>query len=179
MDKRREDEEGEEGMDEDSEDSELLRLMARHTQLNDLLYAHHIIGTHVQLFYSPFYVSECEAVIYLRSFTSSPGGYDAIKTRQGQGLCLSLPTAYDGVFLETYNLEIDVKPTPRIARHNIPPFIPLSDLVEQSDMKTDIRAFLDTLSQHLNALSGRKQQLKLLKVLCLFFFFCSDSVLME
>ncbi|KAE8290217.1 Centromere protein O [Larimichthys crocea] len=136
MDKRREDKEGEEGMDEDSEDSELLRLMARHTQLNDLLYAHHIIG-----------------------------GYDAIKTRQGQGLCLSLPTAYDGVFLETYNLEIDVKPAPRIARHNIPPFIPLSDLVEQSDMKTDIRAFLDTLSQHLNAFSGRKQQLKLVKEL--------------
>ncbi|TKS87029.1 Centromere protein O [Collichthys lucidus] len=93
------------------------------------------------------------------------GGYDAIETRQGQGLCLSLPTAYDGVFLETYNLEIDVKPTPRIVRHNIPPFIPLSDLVEQSDMQTDLRTFLDTLSQHLNAFSGRKQQLKLLKEL--------------
>ncbi|KAG8013156.1 Centromere protein O, partial [Nibea albiflora] len=137
MDRRRtREEDGEEGMDEDSEDSELLRLMARHTQLNDLLYAHHIIG-----------------------------GYNATKTRQGKGLCLSLPTAYDGVFLETYNLEIDVKPALRIARHNIPPFIPLSSLVEQSSMQTDIRTFLDTLSQHLNAFSGRKQQLKLVKEL--------------
>lgn len=41
-------EEGE--MDEDSENSQLLRLMARHTQLKDLLYAHHIIGTNCKLF---------------------------------------------------------------------------------------------------------------------------------
>lgn len=37
--------EGEEGLDEDSENSQLVRLMARHTQLKDLLHAHHIIGT--------------------------------------------------------------------------------------------------------------------------------------
>lgn len=37
--------EGVEGLDEDSENSQLLRLMARHTQLKDLLHAHHIIGT--------------------------------------------------------------------------------------------------------------------------------------
>lgn len=37
--------EGVEGLDEDSENSQLLRLMARHTQLKDLLRAHHIIGT--------------------------------------------------------------------------------------------------------------------------------------
>ncbi|XP_035530165.1 centromere protein O isoform X2 [Morone saxatilis] len=129
-------EEEEEEMDEDSENSQLLRLMARHTQLKDLLHAHHIIG-----------------------------GYDVVKTRQGKGVCVSLATAYDGVFLDTYNLEIDMKPTLRISRHNVPPFIPLSSLVEQSNMQTDIRSFLATLSQHLNAFAGRKQQLKLVKEL--------------
>lgn len=38
-------------MDEDSENSQLMRLMARHTQLRDLLDAHHLIGTNKQIFY--------------------------------------------------------------------------------------------------------------------------------
>nr|XP_033499259.1 centromere protein O [Epinephelus lanceolatus] len=128
--------EEEEAMDEDSENSQLLRLMARHTQLKDLLHAHHIIG-----------------------------GYNVIKTRQGKGLCVSVSTDYEGVYLETYNLEMDLKPTLRISRHNIPPFIPLSSLAEQSNMQTDVRTLLDPLSQHLNAFAGRKQQLKLVKEL--------------
>ncbi|XP_031703276.1 centromere protein O [Anarrhichthys ocellatus] len=139
MDKRctqEEEEEEEEGMDEDSENSKLLRLMARHTQLKDLLHAHHVIG-----------------------------GYNVIKTRQGKGMCVSLATAYEGVYLETYNLEIDVKPTVRISRHDVPPFIPLNNLAEQSSLQTDIRTLLDPLSQHLNAFAGRKQQLKLVKEL--------------
>ncbi|CAG5866733.1 unnamed protein product [Menidia menidia] len=126
-------EEEEEAMDEDSESS-LLRLMARHTELKDLLHAHHLIG-----------------------------GYDAIKTRHGKGVCVSVATAYEGVCLETFNLELDLKPKVRIIRHNIPPFIPLNDLAEKSNMQTDTRAFLDALSLHLNALAGRKQQLKLVK----------------
>ncbi|XP_040916175.1 centromere protein O [Toxotes jaculatrix] len=126
--------EEEEEMDEDSENSQLLQLMARHTQLNDLLHAHHLIG-----------------------------GYNIIKTRQGKGVCVSVATAYEGVYLDTYNLEIDLKPVLRIIRHNIPPFIPLNSLAEQSNMQENIRPFLDTLSQHLNAFAGRKQQLKLIK----------------
>lgn len=131
-----EEEEEEEEMEENSENSQLLRLMARHTQLKDLLHAHHIIG-----------------------------GYNVIKTRQGKGLCVSVATAYEGVYLETYNLEMDLKPSLRISRHNIPPFIPLSSLAEKSNMQTDIRTLLDPLSQHLNAFAGRKQQLKLVKEL--------------
>uniref|UniRef100_A0A3B4TV11 Centromere protein O n=1 Tax=Seriola dumerili TaxID=41447 RepID=A0A3B4TV11_SERDU len=133
MDRQRTHEEEEE-MDEDSEDSQLLQLMARHTQLTDLVHAHHLIG-----------------------------GYDVIKTRQGKGVCVSVATAFEGVYLDTYNLEIDLKPRLRITRHNIPPFIPLNNLAEQSNMQTNIRAFLDTLSCHLNAFAGRKQQLKLVK----------------
>ncbi|MEQ2213621.1 hypothetical protein XENOCAPTIV_017977 [Xenoophorus captivus] len=75
----------------------------------------------------------------------------------------SLATAYEGVYLDTYNLEIDLRPKVRITRHNIPPFIPLNNLAEQSDLQTGLRAFLDTVSQHLNAFAGRKQQLKLVK----------------
>lgn len=75
-----------------------------------------------------------------------------------------MATAYDGVYLETYNLEMDLKPTLRISRHNVPPFIPLNSLAEQSNMQTNIRTLLDPLSQHLNAFAGRKQQLKLVKV---------------
>ncbi|XP_060919705.1 centromere protein O [Labrus mixtus] len=129
-------EEEEEKMDDYSENSQLLQLMARHTQLKDLLYAHHIVG-----------------------------GYNVIRTGQGKGLCASLATAYEGVYLETYNVEIDLKPRLRISRHNVPPFIPVNSLAEQSNMQTDIRCFLDTLSKHLNAFAGRKQQLKLVKEL--------------
>ncbi|XP_034418601.1 centromere protein O [Cyclopterus lumpus] len=137
MDKRcRREEDEEEGMDEDSENSNLLRLMARHTQLKDLLHAYDVIG-----------------------------GYNIIKTRQGKGLCVSLATAYEGAYFETYNLEMDLKPTVRISRHNVPPFIPLNNLAEQSNMQTEIRTLLDPLSQHLNAFAGRKQQLKLVKEL--------------
>ncbi|KAM3871174.1 centromere protein O [Diretmus argenteus] len=126
---------GEEEMHDGSDKSRLLWLMARHAQLVELLSAHDLIG------------------------------YSVVKTRQQKGVCISLPTAYDGVYLDTYNLEIDLAPTLRISRHNIPPFIPLNSLAEQSNMQTDIRAFLDTLSQHLHAFAGRKQQLKLVKEL--------------
>ncbi|XP_047466204.1 quinone oxidoreductase PIG3-like [Mugil cephalus] len=126
--------EGEEEMDQESEESQLLRLMTRHTQLKDLLNAHRLIG-----------------------------GYDVVKTREGKGVCVSLATAYEGVYLDTYNLQIDLKPTVRIVRHNIPPVIPLNSLAEQHDMKRDLKTFLDALHRHLNAFAGRKQQLKLVK----------------
>lgn len=44
MDQQGADQDNEEEID---ENSQLLRLMARHTQLNDLLHAHHIIGTYI------------------------------------------------------------------------------------------------------------------------------------
>lgn len=136
MDKQCTNEEGVEEMDENSENSQLLWLMARHTQLKDLLHAHHIIG-----------------------------GYNVIKTSQGKGVCVSLATAYEGVYLETYNMEIDLKPRLKISRHNVPPFIPFNSLAEQCKSQTDIRTFLDSLSKHLNAFAGRKQQLNLVKEL--------------
>lgn len=195
MDKQCTNEEEEEEMDEESENSQLLRLMARHTQLKDLLHAHHVIGTHYKFYLPIYYVSDTErsalmpsSYIYIYFSDSSEmclnppslpamffllmslGGYNIMKTRQGKAVCVSLATAYEGVFLETFNLEIDLK-TMRIIRHNIPPYIPLNSLAEQSNLQTNLRTFLDTLSQHLNAFSGRKQQLKLVKVPG-FAFFC-------
>lgn len=93
-----------------------------------------------------------------------PGGYNITKTRHGKGVCVSLATGYRGTFLESYNLEMDLKPTLRISRHNIPPFVPLNSLAERSDLQSDMRTFLVALSQHLNAYVGRRQQLKLVKV---------------
>ncbi|XP_077395293.1 centromere protein O isoform X2 [Festucalex cinctus] len=120
---------------EDGENEQLLQLMAKQMQLKELLYAHHIIG-----------------------------GYDINKTRRGKGVCVTLSTAYEGAYLDTYNLELDTKPTLRISRHNVPPFIPLGDICERADLRDDLRGFLDTLSTHLNAFVGRRQQLKLVKL---------------
>ncbi|XP_010876856.2 centromere protein O isoform X2 [Esox lucius] len=122
-----------EDMENGSENSQTLLLMARHTQLKDLLHAHHLIG-----------------------------GYNVLLTK-GKGVCVSIATAYEGLYLETYNLEINLQCKIRISRHNIPPFIPLETMVKQGNMQTDIRAFLDTLSQYLNAYVGRRQQLHLVK----------------
>lgn len=93
-----------------------------------------------------------------------PGGYNITKTRHGKGVCVSLATGYRGALLESYSLEMELKPTLRISRHNIPPFVPLNSLAERSDLQSDTRTFLDALSQHLNAYVGRRQQLKLVKV---------------
>lgn len=77
---------------------------------------------------------------------------------------MSLATGYRDILLESYNLELDLKPTLRIRRHDIPPFISLNSLAERNNWQTDLKAFLDDLSQHLNAYVGRRQQLKLVKV---------------
>lgn len=66
MDKQCSHEEEDQEMDEDSENSQLLRLMARHTQLKDLLRAHHLIGTHYKLFYIYYiHVSLYQCVLIL------------------------------------------------------------------------------------------------------------------
>lgn len=100
------------------------------------------------------------------------GGYSIRKTLQGKGVYVSLATGYKGTLFESYNLELDLKPTLRISRHDVPPFIPLNSLAK-CNLQTDLKAFLYNLSQHLNAYVGRRQQLKLVKVqlLVVFFFF--------
>ncbi|XP_018586658.2 centromere protein O isoform X1 [Scleropages formosus] len=110
-------------------------LTARLSHVKNLLRAHHLIG-----------------------------GYDITETRRGKGVCFSIATAFEDRTLETYNVEMDLARTMRICRHNIPPFIPLERLA-QENFQSDIMAFLDSLSMHLNAYVGRRQQVRLIQEL--------------
>ncbi|KAG9268701.1 centromere protein O [Astyanax mexicanus] len=92
------------------------------------------------------------------------GGYNLIENKQGKSICVSFCTAYGDMYLETFNLEMDLRRTVQISRHNIPPCIPLDKLAKEN-LQTDFKAFLETLSLHLNALAGRKQQISLIKEL--------------
>ncbi|XP_064191283.1 centromere protein O isoform X1 [Anguilla rostrata] len=113
--------------------SQLSFLVARRTQVKDLLQAHHFIG-----------------------------GYDVTETGRGKGVYISIATAFEGLYLETYNLELDLGHVVQICRHNIPPFIPLEKLA-QVHLQTDLMDFLSALSDHLNAFAGRRQQVCLIQ----------------
>lgn len=90
-------------------------------------------------------------------------GYDLVESKQGKSVCVSFHTAFEGVCLETYNIEVDLTRTVQISRHNIPPYIPLEKLAKES-LQTDFKGFLQTLHLYLNALASRKQQISLIKV---------------
>ncbi|KAL6477660.1 hypothetical protein MHYP_G00134950 [Metynnis hypsauchen] len=92
------------------------------------------------------------------------GGYNLIESKQGKSVCVSFRTAFEGVYLETYSLEMDLTRTVQISRHNIPPCVPLERLAKEH-LQADFKAFLEILSLHLNALAGRKQQILLIKEL--------------
>lgn len=78
-------------------------------------------------------------------------------------MSVSFRTAYEGVYLETYNVEMDLTRMVQISRHNIPPCVPLERLAKEK-LQTDLKAFLETLSLHLQSLAGRKQQILLINV---------------
>ncbi|KAI7805046.1 centromere protein O [Triplophysa rosa] len=123
--------------DDDEGPAELQRslLTAWRMQLKDLQHAHHLIG-----------------------------GYDVVECKEGRSVCVCFHTAFEGVYLDTYNMELDMTRTVQISRHNIPPSIPLERFAKQN-LQKDFKAFLETLSQNLNALAARKQQLSLIKEL--------------
>ncbi|NWW25153.1 CENPO protein, partial [Falcunculus frontatus] len=78
------------------------------------------------------------------------------------GVCFSLHTAFEGSFLDSFHLELLLRPEFqefRIQRHSIPPFIPLEQL-SRKFLPSDLRGFLDSLFQHLNAFVGRRHQLE-------------------
>ncbi|KAK9959420.1 hypothetical protein ABG768_009548 [Culter alburnus] len=110
-------------------------LTAWKLQLKDLQRAHHLIG-----------------------------GYDLVECKEGKSVCVSFHTAFEGVYLDTYNMELDLTRTVQISRHNIPPSLPLESFAKQN-LQKDLKAFLQTLSQNLNALAGRRQQVSLVKEL--------------
>ncbi|TRY83494.1 hypothetical protein DNTS_016228 [Danionella cerebrum] len=102
-------------------------------QLKDLQHAHHLIG-----------------------------GFDLLECKEGKSVCLSFHTAFEGVYLETYNMELDLMRTVQISRHNIPPSFGLESLAKLH-LQSNLKAFLQAISQKLNALAGRKRQVALVK----------------
>ncbi|XP_039239375.1 centromere protein O [Pipra filicauda] len=74
-----------------------------------------------------------------------------------RGLCLTLSTSYEGSHLDSFHLELLLRPEVRIQRHSIPAFIPLEQLSRRF-LATDLRRFLALLSQHLEGYSSRRFQ---------------------
>lgn len=122
-------------LDEDAVELQSSLLTAWRMQLKDLQRAHHLIG-----------------------------GYDVVESKEGRSVCVCFHTAFEGVYLDTYNMELDLTRTVQISRHNIPPSIPLERFAKQN-LQKDFKAFLQTLSQNLNALAARRQQISLIKEL--------------
>ncbi|XP_021246761.1 centromere protein O isoform X2 [Numida meleagris] len=73
------------------------------------------------------------------------------------GVCFCISTAYEGTYLDSYYVDLLIKPEVKIQRHSVPVFIPLEQIAKKY-LQTDIRRFLSVLSDHLNAYVGRRHQ---------------------
>uniref|UniRef100_A0A8C8S4Z4 Centromere protein O n=1 Tax=Pelusios castaneus TaxID=367368 RepID=A0A8C8S4Z4_9SAUR len=80
------------------------------------------------------------------------------------GACFCISTAYEGTYLDSYYLDLLMQQPVQIRRHSVPVFIPLEQIAKKY-LQTDIKCFLATLSEHLNAYAGRKYQADQLQVL--------------
>ncbi|GAA6109360.1 centromere protein O [Tachysurus ichikawai] len=109
-------------------------------------------------------MSRCMQLKDLQNAHRLIAGYNMVESKQGKSVCVSFHTAFEGVCLETYYMEVDLTRKVQISRHNIPPCIPLEKLAKEN-LQTDFKGFLQTLSLHLNALAGRKQQISLIEEL--------------
>ncbi|XP_043918326.1 centromere protein O [Protopterus annectens] len=74
-----------------------------------------------------------------------------------RGVCISISTAFQGIYLEYYYLNVALRQPPVIMNHNIPVFIPLKEL-EKQHLASNLKQFLSILSQHLNAYACRRYQ---------------------
>ncbi|NXG21291.1 CENPO protein, partial [Grallaria varia] len=74
-----------------------------------------------------------------------------------RSVCFTFSTAYENSRLDSFHLELLLRPQVRIQRHSIPAFIPLEPLSREF-LLTDLRRFLALLSQHLNGYVGRRFQ---------------------
>ncbi|XP_068136177.1 centromere protein O [Hyperolius riggenbachi] len=74
-----------------------------------------------------------------------------------EGACFCISTAFEGTYLDSYNLQVSSLRNPQITRHAIPPFIQLKDLAKEH-LPASLRKLLSVLSQQLNGYAGRKFQ---------------------
>eukprot|EP00061_Rhincodon_typus_P015923 g43872.t1 len=73
-----------------------------------------------------------------------------------------LNTAYEGIYLDSYYLDIQTKQPRKIIRHNIPAFIPLEQTARKY-LQNDLRQFMDVLRDALNAYASRRYQVEQLQ----------------
>lgn len=74
-----------------------------------------------------------------------------------RGFCIFINTAFEGNLLDSYFVDLVMQKPLRIHDHSIPVFIPLEELAAKY-LQTNIQHFLFSLSEYLNAYSGRKYQ---------------------
>ncbi|XP_045700351.1 centromere protein O [Phyllostomus hastatus] len=74
-----------------------------------------------------------------------------------RGVCVCIQTAFQGNLLDSYFVDLVIQKPLRIHHHSVPVFIPLEEIAARS-LQTDIRHFLFSLCEHLNAYAGRKYQ---------------------
>ncbi|XP_012819499.2 centromere protein O isoform X1 [Xenopus tropicalis] len=82
--------------------------------------------------------------------------------RTKKGVCVCISTAFEGAYLDSFHLDIALKPSVGISRHSVPPFIPLEQIAKEH-LQTDLKKFLSVLFEHLNAYAGRKYQFQQLQ----------------
>ncbi|XP_060687165.1 centromere protein O isoform X2 [Hemiscyllium ocellatum] len=75
--------------------------------------------------------------------------------------CIS--TAYEGIYLDSYYLDIHTKHPRKIIQHNIPAFIPLEQTARMY-LQNDLGQFVDVLRDALNAYASRRYQVEQLQV---------------
>ncbi|XP_051832333.1 centromere protein O isoform X2 [Antechinus flavipes] len=74
-----------------------------------------------------------------------------------KGVCLCFNTAFEGNILDSYYVDVIIKKPLVIQRHSVPVFIPLEQIAAKY-LQTNFQNFVYSLSEHLNAYSGRKYQ---------------------
>ncbi|XP_073418018.1 centromere protein O [Dendrobates tinctorius] len=95
-------------------------------------------------------LEEMEAAMEALWFTGISG------KKTDKGFCFCLSTAFEGHYLDSYYVEVKNMENPRIVRHSIPVFIPLSKISKH--LRSNRKKFLTDLADHLNGFAGRKFQ---------------------
>lgn len=74
-----------------------------------------------------------------------------------RGVCICISTAYECTYLDSYYVDLTLRPYIRINHHSVPIFIPLQDIAKKH-LPKNLKRFLCVLFDHLNAYAGRKYQ---------------------
>jgi len=96
----------------------------------------------------------------LLKITQAICGYTLFE-HENKELALRLETCFEGKYYEHYHIFLDVDKTNsklKISHHTIPYFIPL-DRVQKKYLNTNMKAFIQLVSDYLNCFVSRREQL--------------------